>query len=67
MATAEPNIVVALASFVAGVGGEDVIVREGDAFRVTDPVVKKFPKFFGPHRLRADRIEQATAAPGEKR
>lgn len=59
--------VVALASFVAGVNGADVIVLKGDLFRANDPVVKKFPQWFGPQVTRSDRIEQATAAPGEKR
>ena len=68
MAASEPNIVVALASFVAGVNGKDVVVLAGSLFRANDPVVKKLPQFFSPQGAQvSDRIEQATAAPGEKR
>jgi hypothetical protein len=64
---ASKETVVALASGYYGVNGESVLVKEGDVYRADDPVVKKFPKAFGPQRTESDRVEQATAAPGEKR
>jgi hypothetical protein len=46
----------------------------GGLFRADDPLVKKYPQFFRPAVIRstvkraAERpVEQATAAPGEKR
>jgi len=62
------GLVVALESFVGLVGSEDRFVREGDLVRASDPIVRKFPKFFAPAIATDEpRIEQATAAPGEKR
>jgi hypothetical protein len=65
---AEPQIVMALTSFVGGAG---LTVIKGDLFAADDPIVKKHPTLFGPVALRRSgsepRIEQATAAPGEKR
>jgi hypothetical protein len=67
-AAAEPQIVMALTSFV---GGAALTVIEGDLFAADDPIVKKHPKLFGPVALRRSvpeqRVEQATAGPGEKR
>jgi hypothetical protein len=64
---AEPQIVMALTSFV---GPAALTVIKGDLFAADDPIVKKYPTLFGPPALRRSvepRIEQATAAPGEKR
>jgi hypothetical protein len=65
---AEPQIVMALTSFV---GPGSLTVIRGDLFAADDPIVKKHPEMFGPPALRRSgvepRIEQATAAPGEKR
>ena len=61
------DALVVLESFVGRIGDEDRTFREGDLIRVTDPAVKKWPALFGPARFTHDRIEQATAAPGEKR
>ena len=58
---------VVLGSFVGRVGDEDRTFREGDLIRPTDPAVKKWPDLFGPARYTHDKVEQATAAPGEKR
>jgi len=57
-----------------------VFVRKGDAWDADDPVVKRFPNAFSPDpeeyvhrsvkpepRKKEQVIEQATAAPGEKR
>jgi hypothetical protein len=59
-----------LASFVGKVkdGEDDRIFREGELIRADDPAVKKWPEKFGPPNLPHEpRVEQATAAPGEKR
>lgn len=70
-AAAEPQVMVALASFVGAVGKDEVRVREGDLFASDDPIVRKHPALFGPVVVRrtgaAPRVEAATAAPGEKR
>jgi hypothetical protein len=67
-AAAEPQVVAALTSFV-GLGGQ--VVLEGDLFASDDPTVTKWPTLFTPAAPRrttdGPRIEQATAAPGEKR
>jgi hypothetical protein len=67
-AAAEPQIVMALTSFV---GGASLSVIKGDLFASDDPLVLKHPKLFGPVVVKRSapepRIEQATAAPGEKR
>lgn len=45
--------------------------REGDLFYENDPIVKKYPDYFGAPKVRGlpvvASVEQATAAPGEKR
>ena len=64
MAKAEPTVV-ALTSGYFGVDGQSVQVIAGETFRTSDPVVKKYPAHFG--KPDGERIEQATAAPGEKR
>lgn len=67
MAT-EPNTVIALVSAWVGHKGKSVMVLTGEAFDRNDPIVKAYPQFFGqPAAVSRSRIEQATAAPGEKR
>jgi hypothetical protein len=71
-AAAEPQqVMVALTSFVGAVGSFEISIREGFLFPSDDPIVKKYPTLFGPvvlrHSTAAPIIEQATAAPGEKR
>lgn len=55
-----------LQSFIGKVDKAEVSFRAGDLIKADHPAVKKWPQFFGdahhPHE-----IEQATAAPGEKR
>ena len=50
---------------------EDVIIREGEAWASDDPFVERHPDYFTaePPRLRRTvaPVEQATAAPGERR
>jgi hypothetical protein len=67
MATAKSDVVVALHSGYYGVGDASILVQEGQVFRANDPIVKKYPTHFGPQVTESERIEQATAAPGEKR
>jgi hypothetical protein len=63
MASAETSVA-ALTSFVGRVGDADVIVLQGEVRQSSDSVVRKFPALFGPAPAA---IEQATAAPGERR
>lgn len=69
---ADSNIVVAKQSFYGAVKGQVMDVREGDLFEADHPAVSKWPDMFAPPVLRfpvarKGRVEQATAAPGEKR
>ena len=52
-------------SFIASFDGADRIFRAGDLIDANHPAVKQFPDYFKPQE--AHRIEQATAAPGERR
>lgn len=63
------SIVIAKLSFVGEVKGETLYVREGDLFEADHPAVAKWPDYFAAPFLRypVKRVEQATAAPGEKR
>jgi hypothetical protein len=56
-------------SFVGRLNGAEVEYHKGDVVPASDPAVKKMPLHFEPLVLRGhDRVvEQATAAPGEKR
>lgn len=67
MAINTADTLVVLDSFVGSVGDEERTFRKGDLVRSSDPAVKKWPHLFGPARFAHDRVEQATAAPGEKR
>ena len=59
---------IVLESFVGTVDGEERLFRIGDPVRASDPAVKKWPQFFGPiEYFNKPLVEQATAAPGEKR
>ena len=63
------NIVAAKTSFSGKVNGRDFDVQEGDLFAADDPIVHKWAELFKPARIRVSQatVEQATAAPGEKR
>jgi hypothetical protein len=74
MAKAEPaTIYTVLDSFDGLVGGQTIHFRRGMPIEADHPAVKKWPDKFRPIHLpypvrRAEaRVEQATAAPGEKR
>jgi hypothetical protein len=62
-------IVMCVASVVIDIDGVMVITRKGDLLYADDPLVARLPQYFGPPKVRAWRsnVEQATAAPGEKR
>lgn len=70
MVTRAPSAapLVALQSFVGRLGGADVTFKAGDQVAAGHPAAKKWPHLFGPiARDSGPRVEQATAAPGEKR
>jgi hypothetical protein len=50
-------------SFATGSGD----YQEGEVVLASDPALKKWPMFFAPLVVRGAHVEQATAAPGEKR
>ena len=61
------GIVRATTSFIARVGDVDVPVKAGDLADADADIVRKYPSLFEPTPVRFARVEQATAAPGEKR
>ncbi len=66
-AAAEPQLVRALTSFV---GVDGLVITSGSIFTSDHPDVRAHPALFGPvvaSRVAEPVIEQATAAPGEKR
>jgi hypothetical protein len=67
---AKDDIYQVTTTFVGTVAGRDVEYHVGELVDADDPAFKKFPEHFGPlefkHRT-AKAVEQATAAPGEKR
>jgi hypothetical protein len=67
MAKASSPLLVARESFVCELDGTELDIREGDLLEADHPIAKKFPKQFIEPRLRFPKVEQATAAPGEKR
>jgi len=64
-----PLIVQAATAFIARVDGQDVPVKKGDLADADSAIAKKYPSLFVPVAVRfaGGRVEQATAAPGEKR
>jgi hypothetical protein len=72
MANVADSVLQARTSFTATIDGVQVAFHKGDLVDADHPAVKKWPQSFGPlkvqHRSpKGGRIEQATAAPGEKR
>jgi hypothetical protein len=65
----EPAVRVVLASFAT----DDDTYQKGEIIEADHPSVKRWPDMFGPvvfrHPMKRteERVEQATAAPGEKR
>jgi hypothetical protein len=70
MAKTNPSVLTALEAFVCEVKGERLAFSKGDPIEADHPAVKQNPHLFGPlvfrHPTRGG-VEQATAAPGEKR
>ncbi len=65
-----PASLVAVQSFVGDLDGRPVSFVRGEPVSPEHPAVRKWPAMFTPQTYRHDaieRIEQATAAPGEKR
>jgi len=62
----KPSQLVVLQSFVGNIDGADILFRAGDSIDATHEAVKKWPDLFAPPTLTHE-VEQATAAPGEKR
>ena len=56
-------------SFIGALSGSEVEYHKGDVVAASDPAIKKMPMHFEPLMLRGHEraVEQATAAPGEKR
>ena len=56
-------------SLIGTLDGVDVEYHKGEVVDADDPAVRKWPHHFGPLEVRSTgpRVEQATAAPGEKR
>ena len=67
MPRAAAELVSVLESFIGHDGKEERTFRIGDLVAANDPAVKKWPHLFGPIEHINRGIEQATAAPGEKR
>jgi hypothetical protein len=72
--TAKPtpavNTVTAVQSFVGSLDGKRIDFQKGEPVPGDHPAVKKWPQLFTPQEYRhevIERIEAATAAPGEKR
>ena len=54
-------------SFAVAAGGYPRVIAEGDVFSDDDPVVKGREAFFEPVDVFVERVERATANPGEVR
>lgn len=54
-------------SFVATIDGEITPVKKGQLFRADHPILKRREHLFKPTDMVRSEVEQATAAPGEKR
>lgn len=67
---AKDDIYMVTTTFVITLGDRDVEYHTGEIVDADDPAYKRVPEHFGPvefkHRT-AKPVEQATAAPGEKR
>jgi hypothetical protein len=69
----ESRIVVATSTTSVRVGHDIITLRAGEAWDASDPIVKLYPDLFtgiaegAPVRRTVRPVEQATAAPGERR
>jgi hypothetical protein len=68
---AKDDILQVTTTFVITLGDRDIEYHVGEIVDADDPAYKRVPEHFGPvefkHRSAGARLEQATAAPGEKR
>jgi len=68
---AKDDIYQVTTTFVIALGDRDVEYHTGEIVDGDDPAYKRVPEHFGPvefkHRKAEKPVEQATAAPGEKR
>ena len=68
---AKDDIYQVTTTFVITLGGRDAEYHAGEIVDGDDPAYKRVPEHFGPvefkHRAAKPVVEQATAAPGEKR
>lgn len=62
---AKSDLYIVIESFVGQLNGVEVEYHKGEVVNADDPAVKKMALHFEPFIVRG--IEQATAAPGEKR
>ena len=67
MARADTGQLIVLHSFIGRIDGAEVVFRAGDTIDAGHKAVKKWPAFFGEPKATVHQVEQATAAPGEKR
>ena len=58
---------VVLTSFIGKLGKAETFYRAGTLISQSHPAVRKWPAHFGPATFPYEKIEQATAAPGERR
>jgi hypothetical protein len=65
------TILQTLQSFTGGLGKGTFTAHKGELIESDHPAVRQWPEKFGPltvqHRVQSKPVEQATAAPGEKR
>jgi hypothetical protein len=54
-------------SFITRIGDDEVEYHKGEVVDADDPGIKRAPDHFEPLVIRKRSVEQATAAPGEKR
>ena len=66
---AKADIYQVMADFITTIDGAEVEYHKGEVVEADDPALKRLPMYFGPLVFVHHRpvIEQATAAPGEKR
>ncbi len=57
----------AVSTFATEAGGHPQVIHVGELYEDDEPVVLANPSCFEPVRASFPRVEQATAAPGERR
>ena len=68
--TSKPHYYTVKTSFLGAVDGGAVEYHRGEVVDADDPALKRWPEYFEPLVVRTHlggKVEQATAAPGEKR